>query len=355
MGVGLTREEQEVVQALQNNGLTPSGATLAVVMLTRGHMRPARELADIVSQYPNLEGHGVADQCIRQLTATGWLINTSSNGLNLTQKALDLADKMKKVINDPEPVDILLQSLSSLPPLMPNIHILGPMSTTPEVYSSYIHLLQNAQHEICLPMLATSPKLYVVSILQDRAHQGVNVRILLASPKVAAKFRGATIKTISQEAISGWIQNAKGYPRMEVRIAHLPEDMLFATSWLADGKLLRFDIYDPSKQRSLEGVMIEVQSPYGLQLNLVDLFQARFNEAWERAEPTTILAKLKWWLGRGWQWWAFLAAIIIAGLLIKNPLWSGLAISVAATFLVNAIVSSWPTLLSFIRRKLLGV
>jgi len=204
-------------------------------------------------------------------------------------------------------------------------------------------------------MLATSPKLYVVSTLQDRARQGVNVRILLASPKVAEKFRGATIMPISQEAISGWIQNAKGYPKMEIRIAHLPEDMMFATSWLADGKLLRIDIYDPSKQRSLEGVMIEVESPYGLQLNLVDIFQARFNEAWERAEPTNILAKLKWWLARGWQWWAFLASIIIAGLMIKNPLWSGLAVSVAATFLANAVVSSWPIILSFIRRKLLNV
>lgn len=351
MGIGLTREEQVVVQELQNSGMSASVATLAIVMVTRGHTRPERELADIVGQYPNLEGDGIAEHAIMELRRRGWLVTIEVRGLHLVDKAADIQDKIKQCMHDPLILDKLLQTISN--PLLPHIRILGEM-TSSDTYVSYVHLLQTAHREVCLPMLATSPHLSVVSTLQERARQGVHIRILLGSPDVAERLRGATIAKKSHESIDGWIRNARGIPRMEVRIAHSVEDMLLATSWTLDGHLLRFDIYDPSKQRSLEGVMIEVETYAGLNLNIVQLFQAHFNAAWKRAEPTHFWGKIQWRFGRGWQWWAFIAFTIIAFIVNKNPIWSGIAISVAATFFVNALVTSWPTIRSYIRRKFVG-
>jgi len=349
MGISLTREEHAVVQELQNSGMSAPAATLATVMLSRGHVRLERELADIVGQYPNLEGDGVAERTITELRRRGWLVRTEHMGLHLTGKAADLQNKIEQQVHNPRIMQELINSMS-VHSLLPNIRILGKM-TEPDIYASYVHLLQNSQREVCLPMLATSPNLSVVSILRERARRGVHVRILLGSPNVAERLRGATVAKKSRESIDGWIHNAKGIPRMEVRIAHSVEDMLFATSWTVDGHLLRFDIYDPAKQRSLEGVMVEIISPVGLNLNIIQLFQTHFDEAWKHAEPTHLWGKIHWRFGRGWQWWAFAASTIIAFVLSKNTIWSGIAISVAATFFVNALVTSWPTIRSSIRRQ----
>src|SRR5579863_7226881 len=99
MGISLTREEHAVVQELQNSGMSAPAATLATVMLSRGHVRLERELADIVGQYPNLEGDGVAERTITELRRRGWLVRTEHMGLHLTGKAADLQNKIEQQVH----------------------------------------------------------------------------------------------------------------------------------------------------------------------------------------------------------------------------------------------------------------
>jgi hypothetical protein len=319
-------------------------------MFARGHARPERELADIISQYPGLEDGHVAQHTITALVNRGWLTTTESFGQRITLAASDLREKMEQQVSNSILVDRLSTLRSHYSVLEPHIRILGPM-TTQYVFGSYLDLLRSAHREICLPMLATSPNLTAVSILQERARQGVHIRILLATPGVAAKLRGGPLAARAREAIEGWTKNARGIPQMEIRIAHHLEDMHFATSWTLDRRLLRFDIYDPSRQRSLEGVMIEVESPAGFDLNLVTLFQARFDVAWNRAQPIDVFGKVRWWVTSNWQWLAFGVTALVA-LSLGPSVWGGIAGSVAATFLFNALVSSWPAIRSLLRRIL---
>lgn len=337
------------MRALQNVKMSRTMATLAVVMFTRGHARPEKELIDIIGQYPNLEDRGATEQALTTLKSMGWLVVTESFGQPITLAAPDLEEKMVEKTGKSALIDklILLRSRSTLEH---QIRILGPMNTQ-EVYGTYLDLLRSAQREICLPMLATSPNLSAVKILQERARRGVRVRILLASPEVAAKFRGEPVAAKAREAIEGWTKNARGIPQMEIRIVHSPADMRFATSWTLDGRLLRFDIYDPFRQRSLEGYMIEVESPPGFDLNLITLFQANFDEAWNRAQPIHIPGRVWWWFTRNWQWWAFGVTALIT-LMLGMSSWGGIAASVSATFLFNALVSSWPRIRPIIRRIL---
>jgi hypothetical protein len=80
VSINLKPEEIEVVRALQNTGVALQEATLAVIMFTRGHARPERELADIISQYPNLEDGRAAQHMITTLVNKGWLVTTESYG-----------------------------------------------------------------------------------------------------------------------------------------------------------------------------------------------------------------------------------------------------------------------------------
>jgi hypothetical protein len=95
--------------------------------------------------------------------------------------------------------------------------------------------------------------------------------------------------------------------------------------------------------------MLEIESPVGMQLNVVTLFQSYFDDIWKRAEPTYPLSKLWWWFARSWQWWAFIVTTVIA-FILKDSFWVGIVGSVAATFLVNAVVASWFTIRSFVGR-----
>src|SRR5215471_11270860 len=342
MIASLTRDELNIILALRSSGLAASAATLAVVMVTREHARPEAELADIIRQYQSLETRPEAEDAIASLKRRGWLIEAESYGRYYLQQAPDLRYRLSELIGDPSLSAKLLQLRAFLEP---TVRILGSMSEI-AVYDTYLDLLRQAQREICLPMLATSPRLKSVPILQERAQKGVRIRILLGAPTVVAKLRGETMAAVARDAISGWRENARGISRIEIRVAHRIEDMLIATCMAIGGRLLRFDVYDPSRQRSLQGAMIEVESPNGFDLNLISLFQHYFEIGWSRAEPVGPMGKIRWILMSGWQWWLFavFAALAFAW---RTSFWGGIFGSAAATFLVNALVAAWPRIRTF--------
>lgn len=163
MSASLNREELDIVRALRDVGISLPVATLAVVMITRDHARPENELADIVRQYQNLEDRSVAAEAIAELKRRNWLVISKSYGQELIHQSPDLKEKLAQEIGDPILPDKLLKLCSSLEPC---IRILGSMNDR-SIYGSYLDLLSAAQREICLPMLATSPHISSVSILQD--------------------------------------------------------------------------------------------------------------------------------------------------------------------------------------------
>jgi hypothetical protein len=341
----LTNEEFSIITKLKNTGVPIHTAVLAVILVTREYARPEQELIDIIRQYPHLEDRHTAVEAVAELRRRGWMSESDSYDLHLIHQAPDLRDKLAALLTDP---DLPTQLLNLRATLEANVKIVGPMKER-VVYESFLELLASAQSEICLPMLATTPNLSAVPILQERARKGVKVRIILGSEKVVASIRGETIRAAARDAIVGWRNNAHEIQQMEVRISHRIEDMWIASCMTIDRRVLRFDIYDPNQQRSLQGVMLEVNSPLGLQLNLVSVFQHLFDDAWHRAEPFNPLGKLWWWLSRDWQWFAFLIFTLLT-FFSKEYFWTGIFGSVAATFLITALSGTWSRIRAFIRQ-----
>lgn len=348
MSSRLTREELEVIWALQATGLDIAAATLGVVMVTREHMRPESTLTDIVRQYTSLEDREVSAKAVATLKAMGWLVESGlRNGEVLLHQADDLREKIASRIGNPT-VTARLAELRSI--LEPYVRILGPMSER-YVFESYLDLLRQAERRILLPMMTQTPRQpAVVPILQERAAHGVRVQILLAAPEVVIRLWGESMGSVAREAIVGWKDNARGYASFEVRICHSTAPMQLATCVGIDNRIARYDIYDASQQRTLEGVMIEVESPQGLNLNLVNLFHREFQDAWGRAEPPGLLGAVRWRLGRYWQWASAVLFLALTLASLEEPGISGIFGSIAATFLVNAAVSSREEILAWFRR-----
>jgi hypothetical protein len=219
------------------------------------------------------------------------------------------------------------------------------------VYVTFMDLLRNAQREICLPMLATTPYLETVTILRDRARAGIRVRILLGAPSLVARWRGESMRSIAEQRILEWKREFAELATVQIRISRIARDMEIATCALVDGCVARLDIYDPYTQRSLEGVMVELVSPPGRSLNIVKLFQRAFDSAWGRSYTTGRWAKPRWVLQRWWKVW--LGTVILAIGLIPIPLqyWSLVMTGIGVGVLAPTIVEEGPGLWAVITRR----
>jgi hypothetical protein len=138
---------------------------------------------------------------------------------------------------------------------------------------------------------------------------------------------------------------------MEIRISHKSEDMLIATCMTIDSQLLRFDVYDPTIQRSLQGIMLEIRSPARHQLNMISMFQQYFNNAWNRAEPVRRSGRIVWAFERQWQLGAFALFTVLTIVEFPN-VWSAIFSGVSATFLFNSLAPVSQRFRSFVGKHL---
>jgi len=243
--------------------------------------------------------------------------------LKIVREAPDLKAKIVEQVGDVGALDSLTQASIAAAPWL---KILGPM-TDGLVYQTFLDRIRTAQREIRLPMLATTPTLSAVPLLKRRAELGVKVRILLGSEDLVAKCRGESNRKTAREAIEGWSQHCRSSRNMELRIATRERDAIIDTCTSIDGNILRWDFYDVMKQRSLQGVMLELQAPSGLNINLIQAFDERFDDAWAHSKPLGRMSILWWHLRRRWEFVLAAVALFL--------IWPTSSVALAVTLLVG--------------------
>lgn len=334
MSAALTTEEMDIIHQLCDKGLERASATLAVAMVTREHSRPSGELIDIVRQYQGLEDRNTASTAVSALRGRGWIEPFDSYGVTLLRQAGDLRQKIADLAEDqglPERLERLRRSED------PTIKILGNMNDD-SVYTSFLELLRQASSEIRLPMLATTPSLEAAEILKKRAADGVKVRVLLGNENVVVKLRGESMRKVCSEAIEGWSNHAKASPNMQVRVCSNADDMLLATCLVIDDRVLRIDIYDPYKQRSLQGTMVEVRAHENMRPNITSIFINAFEQAWNSAYPGSRFKSIARTVSIHWQLAFFFAFSFVCYAIKFDSSTLSILTSSAATFLVNWLV-----------------
>jgi hypothetical protein len=127
--------------------------------------------------------------------------------------------------------------------------------------------------------------------------------------------------------------------------------MALATSVAIDENIVRLDVYDPQVQRSLEGVMIEIASPQGLQLNLNRIFHRLFEEAWSRSLPLGKLASLRYSLRRWWKVWLGSIFTALAFLPVPAQNWAEIMIGIGGGILATTLIEEGPNAWNWIRGR----
>jgi len=330
----LSPAESQLIDALAQKGLDRPSATVATVIVSRGIARPKEELVDILRQEPALENRGVTQNAVENLLGRGWLISEKSYDLLLVREAPDLKEKIAYQLGNAEALAPLSAASVSAARWL---KILGPM-TDGLIYQTYLDAIRTAQREIRLPMLATTPELSSVPLLKDRAQLGVKVRILLGSEDVVAKVRGESNRQTARDAIKGWSEHCRNSPNMQLRVFTRERDAMISTCTSIDGTVLRWDLYDVMKQRSLQGVMLEVKAPEGQNINLVQAFDERFDDAWEHSKPIDRKGALWWHLRRRWEFESAALAMILILPTSRIALAVALLIGVASGLAANGII-----------------
>jgi hypothetical protein len=214
-----------------------------------------------------------------------------------------------------------------------SVRVLGHMGQ-PEVFDSYSTRLREAQGDVALPAIMTTPHLSAAEVLKERAQAGVKIRVLLATADLAGEIRGAKMMGTAKERLEGWKIHAKGRRNFQVRVSKHRADLRDASSVLIDGKILRYDVYDDAVERTTDGTMIEVGRP----TNLSRMFQERFDDAWARARPLGLWPTIGWAIRR-W-WWVGIAAagvLVIITIRTQHPTATALILGGLVGYIVNKV------------------
>jgi hypothetical protein len=329
--------EAEIIRALRKTDLTLSTATAAVMIATQLGARPRAELVEILATYPGLGNQSTADDAIEQLSSLGWIEEAEADGLLLMRQVADLRTRISHRLCNPDVADQLQGVRASH---NHTARIVGAMYDE-DVFDSFLDLLRSAQHEVRLPMLATAPYAATVGILRDIASRGVRVRCLLGSPQAVGSIRGGEMRSVSERRIEEWRTALRGLDTAAIRITDDVDDLALATCVSVDGRVLRVDVYDHLKQRSLQGVLAEFRSPAGFKLNVQLLFDRLFEEAWAKATPAGRLGTSRRWL-RLYSQYLTAAALAVAGLIVagSSPAVSGFCMGLASALYSEAIFRS---------------
>lgn len=327
----LDPNEEKVISALLDQGLSYVEAAVAVVMTTRGHIRTRAQLVDVVlTGYAGLEDPAATNTAIDQLMERGWLEEVETRDGRRCRAVATIVGKIEGLLGD-EQFGKLLQPRGAEYGM---VRILGPI-TEPEVERSFRLAVVGAQREIRMPMLGTPANLEFTSDLERRVRQGVQLKVLLASPQVMGTIRGAAQERRAASSIDGWTKLAKEWPNTEVRVAHRVDDMLLAASSGFDGSRTMLAVYDYLEQRSQQSTVLLVQH-HDLVPNLVRLFNGFFDGAWQRAQPPGAAGRLRWELNRR-RWELTFVVAAAATALAPSPTAQNIAGGVAVTALIPAV------------------
>ncbi|WP_267381301.1 MULTISPECIES: hypothetical protein [unclassified Sphingomonas] len=346
----ISTAEEGVVAELVRKGVDAAQARAGTLLATRGYARPFDDIVSTLQQYPGLHDAAVVGTALRALLREGLLSDSRTTlGHELVVPAANICERLATLATRPGLAGELLGLRERRDAY---VEMVGPLADA-RAYETYVEALRTARNDIVMAVVNTDPEtLQSVKVLEERAREGVRVRILGAGPKVIERLRGAAAVAEGEKRIEAWHRLSRRNRGIEYRLSDRVQDMLYATSVQIDGELLRLVVYDPFSVRSKEGQVLQLASSSGTRANVIRDFTARFDVAWRHARRPGPLGIALSRLGSGWQMILGFALLVLLALIVDparglgwvlgprlQPTAFNVLASVAATLLVTGIAT----------------
>ena len=283
--VDLTKEQESIISKIKKTSLYEGYKTVfLVIMSTNNFIRTSEDLAKILSEYGEMPDYKEIEKIISECTDNNLLVSSENYGETYYFQNKECLDRF--LLNYPEGIKKDIYAYRRLYANTESVRILGLLSGENEVeigynHASFLQRLNDAQSEILLPMLNTTPNRKVLEILKAKSNQGVKVKILLPDfQKVVKKIRAA-----KDDRTKIWMQELSGYSNIEIRLySHIEEANIYS-SVIVDNEICRITVFDYIKEKSSNGTLIELQKN-GYNLNLIEIIRQWFFEIWNNARPS---------------------------------------------------------------------
>jgi len=325
--VAWTALETDTAALLEAEGFARSEALIVTALASHRYARTLGKLIDVLSGHTGLENIENTQRAVTNLVAADILIITQHGH----QDIITLAPDVSRILEDSgkSAAAVAVATLEQVP--VARVRALGPMAAK-AIVVSFAEAIATAERVIRLPFFSSTATIEGIDALSERAHAGVEVRVMLASPEVMSKLRGASHAQRTKRAIASWRETTRHWPNTELRVATRAEDVELGGSMSIDTRLLRLDVHEPLAERSIYGEMIEVNSAGG---NVIRMFDSYFDQAWMRARPVHWTARAAR-LVASWKWAVVSAAAILAIVYLPSNSWRELVIGIAATSILAA-------------------
>lgn len=276
--------QKEIIRNIEEAGLYSNVTTnLLVLMSTNNYIRSVDDLAGILCEYPGMPNPESLKKEINNCVQEGYLKKKLLRYIEYCYQDSECLEKY--LSNLPSYIQEKIINCRTSYQGSECVRVLGLLSGGTQngyINDSFLQELSNAQREILLPMLNTSPNQKVIEILKERASNGVKVKILLPDyEKVVSKIRCG-----KEDMTNKWVEQLAGTPNIEIRKYFKIEGAYIYSSLLIDKTFCRICVFDPVREKSSNGTLIEIHKN-GYDLNLIKMFIDKFNDIWFDSMPVT--------------------------------------------------------------------
>lgn len=281
-----SQNQINIIDSIIKAGLYKGAITrVLVIMATNNYYRTICDLAGILCEYPGMPSQEELIPLIQECIDKGYLVEEQV--LDSTYVYID-NDGLSRLLQE-YPIHIQQMIMTGRKAYRDSVcvEVLGLLSGevlkgNPQGYinTSFLQRLEDARSEIYLPMLNTSPSDKVISILKKKAKEGVKIYILLADYETVTK----KIRSGKPDMTPNWVEQLKNIDNILIRKYYHIEDSIIYSSLVVDKTLCRICVFDPIKEKSSNGTMIEVCKT-NYDLNLVNIIVDTFNSIWIESVP----------------------------------------------------------------------
>lgn len=276
----LSNDQQLLIEKISQpqTGISREEATVSIYLYFNRLAKPVGELKSIIAAvHPRLLSRETVGECLQWMKEHGLANEIFDRKLNMHY--IEITAEFEDIMEEMTGIDGLADELKQAYAKGTQkvcVKPKGVVGRVRENYTEMLEIMQHAEKRINYAVLTTEPYEDTVRVLRNAANKGVEVRILVANEKLAQAYK----KIGSVENL--WKEEFRNNKNIHIRVFE-DETVTELCSSVQVDNILRFDIYDPKRNRSLDGYLLEMRNGWKENINLIRWYEEKFDEAWDSA------------------------------------------------------------------------
>lgn len=276
----LDRDQQVLIEQISypNTIISREQAIVSIYLYFNPLAKPIEELEPIIAAVDStILSKEEVGECLRWMKVQGLAKEVRDDKIDMTY--FEITDDFEKLMEDLTQrnglADELKKAYSNQKPKV-CVNPKGTVRSGKSNYTEMLEIIRYARSSVDYAVLTTEPYPATVRALETAAKNGVSIRILVASEKITREYKA------QGSVLDLWRRKFSNFNNVQIKVSEDGTMAELCSSVKVDG-VLRFDVYDHHRTRSLDGYLIEIRNNNGEDINLIHWYEEKFNKIWNNA------------------------------------------------------------------------